>query len=78
MHVNPRLGEKALVMLYNPLNKDITRVVRLPVYYTACHDRLSVRTGEGKLRKYRVDRDYNVTVTVTIPANSHTWLVMEK
>ncbi len=78
MHVNPRLREKALAMLYNPLNKDITRVVRLPVYYTACHERLSVRTGEGTPRRYRVDRNYNVTVTVTIPANSYTWLVMEK
>lgn len=78
MHVNPRLREKALAMLYNPLDNDITRVIRLPVYYTGCHDRLSVRTGEGKPRRYRVDRDYNITITVTIPAGSYIWLVMEE
>ena len=77
MHVNPRLKEKALAMLYNPLDTDITRTIKLPVYYTARHDRLSVRIQEGKPKNYQVDRDYNVTVTVTIPANSYTWLVME-
>ena len=77
MHVNPRLKEKALVMLYNPLKTDITRTIRLPVYYTAQHERLSVRVKEGRPQNYRVDRDYNITMTVTIPANSYTWLVME-
>jgi len=78
MHVNPLLKEKALAMLYNPLDTDITRTIQLPVYYTACHDRLSVRIREGKPKIYKVDRDYNITVTITIPANSYTWLVMEQ
>ena len=77
MHVNPRLKEKALAMLYNPLDSSITQAIKLPVYYTACHDRLSVREQEGKPKIYKVDRDYCITVTVTIPANSYTWLVME-
>jgi len=77
MHVNPHLKEKALAMLYNPLETDITRTIKLPVYYTARHDRLSVRIQEGKPQSYKVDRDYHVTVTITIPANSYTWLVME-
>jgi hypothetical protein len=77
LHVNPRLKEKALAMLYNPLETDITRTIRLPVYYTACHDQLSVREKEGKPKTYKVDREYNITVTLTIPANSYTWLVME-
>ncbi len=77
MHVNPKLKEKALAMLYNPQETDITRTIKLPVYYTSRHDQLSVRVQEGKSRNYKVDRDYNITVTVTIPANSYTWLVME-
>ncbi len=77
MHVNPALKEKALVMLYNPLKSDMTRTIKLPVYYTGCHNQLSVQEQEEKPKNYKVDRDYQITVTVTIPANSYTWLVMK-
>ncbi len=77
MHVNPRLKEKALVMLYNPLPDDISRTIKLPVYYTGKHDKLAIRVQEAKPATYKVDRDYCIEIKVTIPANSYTWLVME-
>ena len=77
MHVNPGLKEKALVMLYNPLNTEITRTIKLPVYYTGRSDKISVRVQEGKAKSCKIDRDYHVETTITIPANGYTWLVME-
>lgn len=50
MHVNPRLKEKALAMLFNPTDADIVRTVRLPLYYTGLQRKVRVREQEGKAK----------------------------
>lgn len=77
MHVNPGLKEKGFVMLYNPTLQDITRTVRLPLYYTGLTDTARIREKEGKAGTYPLDRSFHTQVTVSIPAQSYTWLVVE-
>lgn len=77
MHVNPTLEEKALVMLYNPTNEAVTRTLSLPLYYTGLTKKATIREQEGKAATYKLDRDYTVKVTVSIPAKSNTWLVVK-
>ncbi|SKB77208.1 alpha-galactosidase [Dyadobacter psychrophilus] len=77
MHVDPQLKHKGLVMLYNPLKEDITRSIKLPVYYSGQHATVRIREKEGAGKSYNVGRDYQVDLTVKIPANGYTWLVME-
>lgn len=77
MHVDPRLKQKGLVMLYNPLKEEVTRSIKLPVYYTGQHATVKIREKEGLAKSYTVGRDYQVNMLVNIPANSYTWLVME-
>lgn len=77
MHVNPTLKEKAFVLLYNPTKETITRTVSLPLYYTGLSKKATIREQSGKAIVYKLDRDYTVKVTVTIPAQSNTWLVVE-
>ena len=77
MHVNPLIMEKCLVMLYTPLDKPIERSIKLPVYYTGKHDVLNIREMGGASRAYKADRNYDVSVKVSIPANGYTWLVLE-
>ena len=77
MHVNPDLEEKGFVMLYNPTNKDITRTVKLPLYYTGLTRKASISQDGGKARKYRLYRDYSVEVKVTIPASGHSCLIIK-
>ena len=76
MHVNPSLDEKGFVMLYNPTDQDITRTVTLPLYYTGLTKKAVISERDQKPAKYRLDREYNVTVTVTIPAGGYNWLVI--
>jgi hypothetical protein len=76
LHVNPQLEEKALAMIYNPLEEAITRTVRLPVYYAGLTRAAMVREKEGPARRVTVDREFGVTVTVRIPAGGTTWLVL--
>lgn len=77
MHVNAALKEKALMMVYNPLKEPITRKIKLPLYYTGLTKEANIRTQEGKTAKYVLDRNYNAEITVTIPAEGYTWVVVE-
>ena len=77
MHVSPWEKEKALALLYNPLNEDITRQVTLPLYYTGLVGKARIREKEGKPRTCKLDKDGNVTLTVQIPARGYTWFIVE-
>ncbi|MDX1365592.1 MAG: alpha-galactosidase, partial [Arenibacter latericius] len=77
MHANPKLKEKGLAMFFNPLSKEIVREIKLPLYYTGLTKTAKVREKEGKVKSYQLNRDYEITVKTTIPANSYTWLVIE-
>lgn len=78
MHVNPELKEKGFVMLYNPTDKNITRTIRLPLYYTGLTHTARIREQEKTAITYKLDRTYTVEITTTIPANGNTWLVIEE
>ena len=77
MHVNTKLKEKGFALFYNPTDKEITRTIDLPLYYTGLTETASIREQEGKIVKYKLDRNYNVKLQVTIPAKGHTWFVIE-
>ena len=77
LHVNPSLDEKGLAIFYNPLDTDITRVIRVPLYYTGLEKTASISEQGGKARKYKLSRDYTVDLEVTIPANGHTWFLIK-
>lgn len=77
LHVNPKLPEKGLLMLYNPTSEDMLREIELPLYYTGLTKTVKIREQENKAKKYTLNRDYRVKITVTIPANSYNWYVIE-
>lgn len=77
MHVNPDGKEKALALLYNPTSQEMVRTIRLPLYYTGLTSTARIREQEGAPRTFSLDRDYGVTLTVTLPAGGYTWYVVE-
>ncbi len=77
MHVNPQLKTKALVMLYNPLKEKIIRTIQLPLYYTGLKNTALIREKEGVAKNFKLSRDYEVELNVTIDAESYTWFVIE-
>jgi len=77
LHVNPRLREKALAVVHNPLDQPVTTTVRLPVYYAGLATMAGVREMDGPVRRVPVDRHGVVTVPVTVPARGLTWLTLE-
>lgn len=77
MHASPNEKEKGLAMFYNPLDKEITRQIKLPLYYTGLTKTAKVREQEGKSKKYTLNSDYTIDIEITIPANGYTWFVIE-
>jgi hypothetical protein len=77
LHVNPQLKIKGLAMVYNPLTRPVERNLKLPLYYTGLADTARIREKEGTPRPCQLDRHYNVTIPLTLPAHSNTYLIIE-
>lgn len=77
MHVNPNNKERALAMFFNPLDKEITRTIRLPLYYTGLKGKARIREQEGRSRQCKLAADASVELDVRIPAKGFTWYVVE-
>lgn len=77
LHVNAGLREKGLAMVYNPLDEAVKRTVRLPLYYAGLTSGARVRERGGPSKTYPLNRAYEITVPVEIPARGVTWLVIE-
>jgi hypothetical protein len=77
LHVNPQGKEKGLLMVYNPLDAQIRRILNVPLYYTGLTRDAKVREQDGKAVSRKLARDYSIDLDVTIPARGLTWFVLE-
>jgi hypothetical protein len=75
--VNPNLKEKGLLMVYNPLDKPITRIIKVPLYYTGITGYAKVSEKEGMKKKFQLDENKNIILQVSIPANGYNWYMIE-
>jgi hypothetical protein len=78
LHVSPSRPERGLAVLWNPLPVPVERRVTLPLYYTGLTERARLREKDGPPRVVALDREYEVMVPVTLPAQGFTWLVIEE
>lgn len=75
VHVNPRIQEKAMLVAYNPLDHEVTRTIKVPLYYSGLTDTAKMSIGGAKPSDVRLARDYSVSVEVTIPAGGMQWVL---
>ena len=75
LHVNPTGAEKALAVLYNPLDEPITRTIRLPLRYAGLTGKARLSVNGGRAKSVKLDREDSATIAVTIPAGGMTWIV---
>jgi len=80
MHVNYKLHERALAMVFNPTPHTLNRTLVLPLYYTALHSTAWVQEQDGMnggaREMYVLDGSYNIYVNVSMPPVSITWFVI--
>ena len=77
MHVNPELEHKGMVVVFNPTGKEISKDLKLPLYYTGLKGSAKIKQEEGSYSTYKMDENHNVYIPVKIPANGYTWYVIE-
>ncbi len=76
LHVNPRLEERGLAMVYNSTGHPREELLTLPLYYTGLTDSASIRERDGRPREYELDREYRVQVPISLAPRSLTWFVI--
>lgn len=69
--------KKGLLMIHNPLETEVIKTLRVPLYYTGKTTTASIREREGKEVTFKLDREYNVELPVKIPARGAAWFVIE-
>lgn len=77
MHVNPQLKQKAFISVYNPLDTAIEKEINVPLYYTGLTAQAIVKEQNGIAKKYTLQRDYSVTLKISIPAKGYNWYIVE-
>jgi hypothetical protein len=77
LHVNPALPEKALLMVYNPLDRKVEKTLVVPLYYSGLSDSAKVSERDGAPREVPLDREYHATLPITLPPRGVTWFVFE-
>lgn len=75
VHVNPRLPERALATIHNPLPVEAEREVVLPLYYSGLNRKALIREKDGEAVVYALDDQCRAFVPVKIPAHGRTWLI---
>ena len=77
LHVNPKLKEKGMLVVFNPLNEPVTRKLRVNLYYTGLTTSARLREKGGAAKRFKLARDYTVELPVTVPAQGMNWFVVE-
>jgi hypothetical protein len=65
-------------MVHNPLDVDIERDIRLPLYYTGLAEAAIVRDEDGAARRVALARDHGINIRVKVPARGRTFLTIEE
>ena len=77
LHVNPSNSEKGLLMVYNPLDHPVRQNLNVNVYYTGLGNKCSSHRQRWKTGRFKIDRNYNITIPVTVEPNSESWYIMK-
>lgn len=68
LHVNSRIAEHALAVVYNPTDHAITKELILPLYYSGLTGQVVVWDDTGNGHNERLDRSYRLKLKVSVPA----------
>lgn len=78
LHVNPRLNERAMAVVYNPGEEEMEDTIRLPLYYSGLSGSCSVRLSGGRASRTRLDSKQELALKVRVPGRSCAWCVIGK
>ena len=78
MHVNPRLTNKGLALVFNPTQETQVMNLTLPLYYTGIEHVALVAEEGRQFISYTLDRQYNIDVFVKLQPLQITWFLIQE
>ncbi len=66
-----------MLCVYNPLNHNVAKTLRLDLYYTGLTDEATITNNEVRSERLKLARDYTISIPVEVPANEMTWYVIQ-
>jgi hypothetical protein len=66
-HVNSRLPERAMAVIYNPTDRRLTEEVTLPLAYSGLNEVANVQEEGGNSQTVPMDRQFRIRLAVTVP-----------
>lgn len=76
MHVDYKLVNKGLAMVFNPLPEKQVMNLTLPLYYTGIPKVAAISEQGGEFKYYPLDMGWKVDVHVELPALGITWYLI--
>ncbi|MBN8460064.1 MAG: LamG domain-containing protein [Verrucomicrobia bacterium] len=77
LHVNPAGPHKGMLLVFNPLDREIKQTLDIPLHYAGLTGSAKVREGEGAATTLPLGPDASLRLPVTLPANGYSWFVLE-
>lgn len=78
MHANPFLEEKGMVIVFNPTDREISKTLKLPLYYTGLTGKVAVIDEKGKKQSLEMNGKHEINLPVTLKSQGTTWFVIKK
>lgn len=73
LHVNPGGETKGMLVVFNPLETPIRRVLKVNLYYTGLKMEATVFDAAGTEQTIPLDRDYGAALPVEVPSHGFAW-----
>jgi hypothetical protein len=64
-------------MVFNPLDHEVTKTVRIPLHYAGLSGSTQVKEEDGPSQRVSLDREDAAEVELKVPAKANTWLTFE-
>ena len=75
LHVNPKLDEKAFLSVYNPIDKELTKTIMVPLYYAGLRNSAKVSNNGKAVSQVKLDTAARAKITVTVPAQGYAYYI---
>ncbi|MGN1265622.1 MAG: LamG domain-containing protein [Muribaculaceae bacterium] len=78
MHVNPFIDHKGMVVVFNPTDREITKEMKLPLYYTGLKGKATVVAQDGTKKTYSLNGNEELSLSVSVKAGGTAWFLIEE
>lgn len=78
MHVNPFINHKGMVVVFNPTEREITKSLRLPLYYTGLKGKATLSKADGTSLVYALNDKQELLLDVRLKPNETAWFLIEE